>query len=117
MVSRRKPDPDPAPKRHRAATTPEARESQLISLAHDLAEKRLRDGTATGAEVVHLLRLGSSREQLEQARLAADVKLAEAKIEALASQTRSEELLQRAIEAMTRYRTDDRSGGIDEYQD
>jgi hypothetical protein len=39
---------DNKPKRRRApATTPEARENQLISLAVDLAERQLLEGTAS----------------------------------------------------------------------
>jgi len=34
-------------RRIRPALTPEARESQLISMATDLIEQRLRDGTAS----------------------------------------------------------------------
>ena len=114
MATKRRTDPEPPQKRYRAAQTPGARESQLVSLAHDLAEKRLRDGTATGAEVVTLLKLGSSREQLEQQRLAAEIKLSEAKVQALASAARHEELLAEAIKAMTTYKTDDHSGDPDD---
>ena len=34
------------------ARSPETRENQLISLAYDLVEERLRNGTATSAETV-----------------------------------------------------------------
>jgi hypothetical protein len=103
LVSRRRTDPEVKITRHRPATTPEGRENQLISLATDLAEKRLREGTATGAEVVHLLRLGSSREKLEQERLRRENDLLEAKAAAVAASGRLEELVQNAFDAMRSY--------------
>jgi hypothetical protein len=94
----------PGPSRRSApATTPEGREHQLVSLAHDLVEQRLMDGTASATETVHFLKLGSTRERLEQQRLEADVKLQLAKIESLESQARMEELYANAIGAMSRY--------------
>lgn len=65
--------------RRRAARTPEGREDQLISLAQDLVERRLIEGTASGQETVQLLRWGSRRERLEQERLRNENLLLEAK--------------------------------------
>lgn len=87
----------------RPALTPEAREGQLIALATDLVEQRLRDGTATSQEVVHFLRLGSMRERLERERLENENILLRAKTEALESQAKVEELYANAIKAMQRY--------------
>lgn len=96
--------PSPGPSRRTApATTPEGREHQLVSLAHDLVEQRLLDGTASATETVHFLKLGSTRERLEQQRLEAEVKLQLAKIESLESQARMEELYAKAIGAMSLY--------------
>jgi len=74
-------------------------------LAHDLVEQRLRDGTASATETVHFLKLGSTRERLEQERLGAEVKLQLAKIESLGSQGRMEELTAKAISAMRSYQS------------
>ena len=101
----------PLPKT-RPALTPEAREGQLIALATDLVEQRLRDGTATSQEVVHFLRLGSMRERLERERLENENILLRAKTEALESQAKVEELYANAIKAMQRY-----SGSGDEDDD
>ena len=87
----------------RPALTPEAREGQLIALATDLAEQRLRNGTATSQEVVHFLRLGSMRERLERERLENENILLRAKTEAIEAQAKSEELYLNAIKAMKRY--------------
>lgn len=98
--------PTQGPSRRTApATTPEGRENQLVSLAHDLVEQRLRDGTASATETVHFLKLGSTRERLEQQRLEAEVQLQLAKIESLGSQARMEELTAQAINAMRSYQS------------
>lgn len=83
--------------------TPEARENQLISLAYDLAESRLREGTATSAEVVHFLKLGSLKEKQELELTKKKMELMTAKTEALQSAKRVEELYGAAIMAMRRY--------------
>lgn len=103
MVVRRQSKPLPEPRRRRAATTPEARESQMISLAEQLAEQQMQDGTASAQVITHYLKLGSTREQLEQLRLAGEVELQKAKIEAMASTQRLEEMYTKAISAMRGY--------------
>lgn len=87
----------------RPATTPEGRENQLVSLAMDLAERRLREGTATSQEVTHFLKLGSSRELLEQERLRHENELTSVKIAAVANQAKTEELYRNALNAMRTY--------------
>ena len=107
MVNRRKRETEEAPTPHRPATTPGERENQIISLAMNLVEKRMLDGSATSQEVTHFLKLGSTRERLEQERLAQENKLLQAKIESMASQKKIEELYEEAIRAMRTY------GGLD----
>lgn len=87
----------------RPADTPEARESQLIALAMDLAEQHLCDGTATSQEITHFLKLGSSKERTEKEILELQKDLITAKTEALRSQRRTEELFAAAIEAFKSY--------------
>ena len=88
-------------KPNRRATTPDARENQLIALAIDVAERQLKEGTASSQVITHFLKLGSSKERLEL--LVEQRKLAKAKVENLESMKRSEELYDNAIEAMRRY--------------
>lgn len=111
---------DPVPPRktspRRPATTPEGRENQLISLAHDLVEQRLRDGTATSQETVHFLKLGSSRERLEQERLRHENELTEAKIEGMKAAVRMEELYANAIKSMSMYQGNPVQEVEDEYE-
>ena len=92
-----------SPPKTSGVVDPEAREAQLISLAMDLVEQRLRDGTATSQETVHFLKLGSSRERYEREKLEKENILLKAKTEALESQARIEDLYEKAIDAMKRY--------------
>lgn len=93
----------PQKRKMRPALSPEAREQQLVSLAVDLAEQQLMDGTASSQVITHFLKLGSSRAQLEQAKLEHETKLLEAKTESLQSSQRMEELYADAIKAMQSY--------------
>ena len=90
-------------KRIRPALTPEARENQLISLAVDLAEKQLIEGTASSQVISHYLKLGSTKERLEKEKLEEENKLLRARTEALQSAKRIEELYSNAISAMRKY--------------
>lgn len=103
MAPRRKADTTADKVRSRPALTPEGRENQLISLAVDLAEKQMREGTASSQVVTHYLKLGSSRERLEQERLSRENELLQAKADALASAKRVEELYSQALDAMRQY--------------
>ena len=85
------------------ATTPEARENQLIAAAVDLAERQILDGKASSQVITHFLKLASTREKLEQERLRGENKLLEAKVESLASAARVEELYKNALAAMRSY--------------
>lgn len=98
-------------RRMRPALTPEARENQLVSLAVDLAEEQLRNGTASSQVITHYLKLGTSRERLEREKLEKENELLRAKTESLESARRVEELYENALNAMRRY------GGHEDYED
>lgn len=85
------------------AMTPEARENQLISLAVNLAEKQLREGTASSQVITHYLKLGSTKERMEKEMMAEQIKLLTAKTEALQSAKHVEELYKEAIDAFRIY--------------
>ena len=87
------------------ALDPEARENQLISLAVDLAEKQLREGTASSQVISHFLKLGSTKEKLELEKLKKENELLVAKTESLQSAKRVEELYAEAMDAFKGYRT------------
>ena len=87
----------------RPALTPEARENQMISLAVDLAERQLQEGTASSQVITHYLKLGSMRERLEREKLEEENKLLKAITEQIQSMKRVEELYEEAIKAMRNY--------------
>lgn len=87
----------------RPATTPEGREQQLTALAYDLAERQFIDGTASSQTINHFLKMGSSRERLEQERLLNENLYLAAKIKAVADASKMEELYSNAISAMKSY--------------
>lgn len=91
------------PRKLRPATTLEGRENQLISLASDLAESQMRDGTASAQVITHFLKLASTREQLEQERLQRENLLLSAKVDQINSTRRVEELYEEALGAMKQY--------------
>lgn len=91
------------PYKTKPALTPEARENQLICLATDLAEKQLRDGTASSQVITHYLKMGSTKERIEKEILEKQKDLISAKTESLQSAKRIEELYSNAIAAMRKY--------------
>lgn len=118
MADRRRTEPEDRGRRRRPATTPEGRENHMIALAQELAEKRIREGNASAQEIVHFLKLGSSREKLEQERLAHENRLLQSKREALDSQKVTKKLYARALTAMRRYSTgEDLDEDVDDYED
>jgi hypothetical protein len=95
------------------ATTPEERENELIEAAVDLAEKQLRDGSASAQVVTFYLKLGSSREKLEQERLRHENDFLVAKREALEAQQAIGSLIEDALDAMRRYQGVDTTERLD----
>lgn len=94
---------DKEPRKRPPATTPEARENQLIALAVDLAEKQLIKGTASSQVVTHYLKLGSTKEKLEKDILKQQAELMKAKTEAIKDSKGVEELYKNALNAMRAY--------------
>ena len=94
---------DEEPVSRRIPSTDQGREDQMVSAAIDLVEKQLREGTASAAVITHYLKLGSSREKLEQQRLSNENILLEARREALESEKRSELRYQEVLTALRTY--------------
>lgn len=93
----------PKTRRKRLPKNPDARDEYLFGLAIDCVEERLRNGTASASEVVHILKLGSEREKLEIQRLHEEVELAKAKTENLKAERANLDMYERALKAMQRY--------------
>lgn len=97
----------------RPALNPDARENQMISLAMDLVEQRLRDGTASSQETTHFLKLASPKYKLEQEKLKLENEHTAAKTKALADAEEIKVLYEEALKAMRRYGG---HGDEDEYE-
>lgn len=91
-------------RKFRPARSPEARENQMISLAIDLAEKQLMEGTASSQVITHFLKLGSTKEKIEKEILEKQKELIAAKTESLQSAKRMEEMYAEAMAAIRDYR-------------
>lgn len=87
----------------RPALSPEARENQLISLATDLVEQRLIDGTASSQETVHFLKLATRKSRLENEILEKQKELMDVKKDVMQSTKRLEEVYEKALSAMRNY--------------
>ena len=87
----------------RATMTPEAYENRLILKSYKAVEKRIDSGEATAAELVHFLRQGSIREQLELEKMKKENELLKVKAESIKSQKEVKELYSEAINAFRRY--------------
>lgn len=85
------------------ADTPEGREKQLSNLAYALAEKQLRDGTASSATIGHFLKMDSSRERMEQEIMAKQKILIEAKSNIIIKDKETASLVQEALDAFKSY--------------
>ena len=103
---------EPSRKSIRPALTPEARENQMISLAIDLVERRLLDGSASSQETTHFLKLATTKAKLEKEILEKQKELLAAKTESIKSAKRVEELYSKALKAMQNYQG---NGDPDEY--
>lgn len=108
MARRAKKVDEPAPslrnrRRKAPAATPEGREMQLISMAYDLAEEQIRNGTVSSQVLAQFIKAGAVHEMLEKEKLKADLELTKAKVEALESAKNIEALYANAINAMKSY--------------
>lgn len=100
------PSPRDAPKEPRSrppATTPQARENQLVSLAVELAEKQLRNGNASSQVITHYLKVSSMEHKLQIEKLERENALLTAKVNSIASSEGAEQRYKDAIAAMSQY--------------
>ena len=83
--------------------TDNQRERRLCDLALTAVEQRIKDGTASSAELVHFLKLGSERYKYEQEELKWKTELLRAKTQALDEAKKSAADYEKVIEALTHY--------------
>lgn len=103
------------PVKRRPALTPEARENQLVALAMDLAEKQMREGTASSQVITHYLKIGSTEQKKRMEHLERENELLRAKTETLETAKRIEDLYAEAIDAFKIYRGESRPNDEDDY--
>lgn len=87
----------------RKPLSPEAQENLMISLAMDLAEKKLRDGTAPNQLIIELVKRGSTKARIENELLEKQRDLAVARADSLKTNDRFLEICEKAMKAMRRY--------------
>lgn len=87
----------------RPARSREEREHQLSELATDLAEKQLRDGTASSQVITHYLKVASTREKKEMELLETQRELMVAKADNLRSAEKMDEMFSKAMDVMGIY--------------
>lgn len=102
MVARRQDAGNSTPRRP-PATTPEARDNQMINLAYKLAEQQMLDGTAPAMLTAHFLKLGAANAKLAEEKIRNENLLLQAKVNQIDSSGRTEELYTNAINAMRGY--------------
>lgn len=112
MAKVKEPKPIDTQKKGRVALMPENRQAQMIALAYDLVEQRLRDGTATSQETTHFLKLATEEVRLKNRLLEAQTEVAMAKKDDMQSRQHTEEMLEKAIAAFRNYSG---QGDPDEY--
>lgn len=83
--------------------TPEEYENECIALAFKEAKKRLMDGTASSQLITEFIKAGSRKRELELEELERNNALLTAKVNNLESQRRSEDVYQKALQAMRTY--------------
>lgn len=84
------------------------REQQMIEYADRLAEQQLIAGTASSQVMTHYLKLGTSREKLEQEKIRNENLRLQAQIAQLESQQRAEDMMKELLDTMKIY------AGVDE---
>lgn len=92
-----------APRRRSPAKTPEERESVLISKSLNLIERQIDDGSASSQVLSLYAKLGSSRERLEQERLANENQVLRKKVESMEAAIDVKNLMEEALGAFKGY--------------
>lgn len=89
--------------------TAKEQENRLVSLAMKRAEQQLLDGTASSQVITHYLKLGTSREKLEQEKIQYESEVLKAKAQSFQDAKDAAVQHEQILEAMRLY-----GGGNDE---
>lgn len=93
-------------KKQTPARTPEAREAQLINLAVDEVERRLMNGTVSSQILTVLLKLATTKYQLEIEKIRSDISLQRAKEQEIEDKVSNSDLYTQALKAFKEYKGD-----------
>ena len=96
-----------ATKKSPPAYNDDEREKQLIALAYDEVERRIRNHEDTSQELVHFLKMGSGREKQERKLMVKNEALLGAKTEAIEQQKVTDLYMQDALKAFKVYAGDE----------
>ena len=106
-----------AKRKQTPAKTPEARENQLVNLAVEETERRLLNGTASSQIITTLLKLATTKAQLELEKLRSDIALQQAKEQEIADKASNSDLYTKALAAFKSYKGDFRGDEEDDDED
>lgn len=96
-----------AKRKQTPARTLEGRQNQLVNLAVDEAEKRLRNGTASSQIITTLLKWASIEAELKLEQMRTDIALSKAKEKEIEAKANSNDLYAKALAAFKNYKGDD----------
>lgn len=99
------------------ALDPTSRENQMINYAVNLAEKQLREGTASSQVITHYLKLGTQKEKMELEKMELEKQLLQAKTEALQANKRADETYVEVLKALQIYSGKAKREDFDEEED
>lgn len=99
--------------RRKPAATPEQIENECINLAYEVAREQLINRTASSQVITQFVKAGSQKQQAEIDKLRGENELLKAKVDALESQKRTEDIYAKALAAMKTYSG---NGDEDEYE-
>jgi hypothetical protein len=102
MPSRNEEEPEETLRRQ-TATNPEDREQQMVHYADQLAERQLREGTASAQVITHYLKLGSAKEGLEREKIRHENLRLEAQVAQIKAQAGTAELYEKVLGALKIY--------------
>jgi hypothetical protein len=103
VATSRKNSEEEVRRRFPPATDVESRENQLIGLAIDAAERELLKPHPSNQIVLHYLKLGTTKLQLEKEKIRKENILLESKANAINAAAKNEELYQNVIDCMKIY--------------
>lgn len=86
------------------AKTPEVEENYLISLAVEETKRRLENGTVSSQILTVLLKLATTKAQLEIEKLRSDIALQRAKEQEIADKASNSDLYAQALKAFKEYK-------------